>query len=107
MKAIACGLGLDEHHFGEQFSHPTELFRIFNYPPGDETFGAASMGVGEHTDYGYITILWQDDEEKARLQVKSLTPEGDYDWIDVPSIPHTFVINLGDALEHNTGGLYR
>ena len=30
------------------------LFRIFNYPPH------AGSGVGEHTDYGMLTILRQD-----------------------------------------------
>jgi isopenicillin N synthase-like dioxygenase len=32
------------------------LFRVFHYPPGDDE----SWGVGEHTDYGLITLLAQD-----------------------------------------------
>ena len=42
------------------------LFRIFNYPPPADP---ALWGVGEHTDYGLLTILLQDDA--GGLEVKS------------------------------------
>ena len=34
------------------------LFRVFHYPPSDAGDG---WGVGEHTDYGLLTLLAQDD----------------------------------------------
>jgi isopenicillin N synthase-like dioxygenase len=104
MKAVSCSLGITEPYFLEQFDNPTELFRIFHYPPhNSQLFSNASQGVGEHTDYGYLTILKQDPS--GGLQVRSLQdPEI---WIEAPPIEGTFVINLGDALEHNTKGLYR
>jgi isopenicillin N synthase-like dioxygenase len=104
MKAISCSLEITEPYFLEQFDNPTELFRIFHYPPHNgQLFSNASQGVGEHTDYGYLTILKQD--ASGGLQVRSLQdPEI---WIEAPPIEGTFVINLGDALEHNTKGLYR
>ena len=37
-------------------------------------------GVGEHSDYGLLTILWQDDV--GGLQVK--TREG---WVAAPPLP--------------------
>ena len=54
---------------------PLVLFRIFHYPP-DPSPG--EWGVGEHTDYGLLTILLQD--ESGGLQVR--TPHG---WIDAPA----------------------
>jgi len=109
--------------FTRQFLKPTELFRIFNYPPHDGfRYGEDSLGVGEHTDYGYLTILKQDSS--GGLQVKDMgyirtgsrdndtssdigdVAEGDRgQWIDAIPVPNTFVVNLGDALEHATGGL--
>jgi isopenicillin N synthase-like dioxygenase len=56
--------------------------------------------VGEHTDYGLLTLLAQDDN--GGLQVH--TPDG---WIDAPPVPGTFVCNLGDMLDRMTGGWYR
>jgi isopenicillin N synthase-like dioxygenase len=35
---------------------PTVLFRIFRYPPHPDG-DTASWGVGEHTDYGLLTLL--------------------------------------------------
>jgi isopenicillin N synthase-like dioxygenase len=99
--AIARGLGLADSYFRERYtSDPTILFRIFNYPP-DRRFPAQpdSWGVGEHTDYGLLTILHQDDV--GGLQVRH-----GQDWIDVPKVPGSFVCNVGDMLERLTGGRY-
>ncbi len=58
------------------------------------------MGVGEHTDYGLLTLLRQDDA--GGLQVK--TKQG---WIEAPPVPASLVCNIGDMLDRMTGGLYR
>ncbi len=63
--------------------------------------GLPLFGVGEHTDYGYLTLLLQDNS--GGLQVKL----ADGSWIDAPPIPGSLVVNLGDALEHNTGCLIK
>lgn len=97
MRALALSLGLDETFFERELtSEPLSLFRIFHYPV-PETSG---WGVGEHTDYGLLTVLKQDD--CGGLEVK--TPRG---WIDAPPIEGTFVCNLGDMLDRMTGGRYR
>ena len=94
------GLGVGEDYFRSGLTaSPTPLFRIFRYPPqpaGD----TVSWGVGEHTDYGLLTVLKQDD--RGGLEVK--TPRG---WIDAPPIAGAFVCNLGDMLDRLTGGRYR
>ena len=96
MRGVALGLGLDAAWFEAHLTDdPTILFRIFHYPPGDDS----AWGVGEHTDYGLLTILLQDD--RGGLQVKG--PEG---WLDVPPEPGTLVCNIGDMLDRMTGGRY-
>jgi isopenicillin N synthase-like dioxygenase len=100
MAGLALGLGLEESYFADRYTgHPLTLFRIFNYPvpPADVT---PVMGVGEHTDYGVLTILAQDDV--GGLQVRSRSR-----WVEAPPIPGSFVCNIGDMLDRMTGGLYR
>lgn len=71
MAAIATSLGLSVNAFGQQFEDPTTLFRMFHYPSHDTSrFSEKSVGVGEHTDYGYLTLLKQDDN--GGLQAKTL-----------------------------------
>jgi isopenicillin N synthase-like dioxygenase len=97
MAAVARGLGLDAGWFARDLTaDPTVLFRIFHYPPSPPD----GWGVAEHTDYGLLTILHQDDV--GGLEVH--TPGG---WVDAPPIPGSFVCNLGDMLERMTGGAYR
>jgi isopenicillin N synthase-like dioxygenase len=93
---IAHGLGIGDEYFRERYTaRPTILFRIFNYPAGD----ADERGVGEHTDYGLLTMLYQD--EVGGLQVKRGS-----EWLDVPYVPNSFVVNVGDMLERLTSGRY-
>jgi isopenicillin N synthase-like dioxygenase len=96
MRGIALSLELPADYFAAGYTRdPTILFRIFHYPPapGD------GWGVGEHTDYGLLTLLGQDD--LGGLQVR--TPHG---WIDAPPVPGAFVCNIGDMLDRLTGGWY-
>lgn len=102
MRGVALSLGLQATYFAERYmTDPLILFRIFHYPPttvtGDEI---SPWGVGEHTDYGVLTILKQDD--LGGLQVKSRG-----EWITAYPIPNTFVCNIGDMLDRMTGGFYR
>jgi isopenicillin N synthase-like dioxygenase len=99
LTGIALSLGLDAGYFAVGYTaDPTVLFRIFHYPPPPP--GSGDWGVGEHTDYGLLTLLAQDDT--GGLQVAA--PEG---WIDAPPIPGTLVCNIGDMLDRLTGGWYR
>jgi isopenicillin N synthase-like dioxygenase len=99
LAGIALSLGLDAAYFATGYAaDPTILFRIFHYPPSPPQTG--DWGVGEHTDYGLVTLLAQDDS--GGLQVAA--PEG---WIDAPPVPGTFVCNIGDMLDRLTGGWYR
>src|SRR5580704_16078980 len=98
LAGVALSLGLDAAYFADGCTaDPTILFRIFHYPPSLPQAGG--WGVGEHTDYGLVTLLAQDDS--GGLQVAA--PEG---WIDAPPIPGTLVCNIGDMLDRLTGGWY-
>jgi isopenicillin N synthase-like dioxygenase len=101
MSGLALGLGLAETWFADRYTgDPLTLFRIFNYPVPPEADSAPLWGVGEHTDYGVLTILAQDDS--GGLQVRSRST-----WIDAPPVPGSFVCNIGDMLDRMTGGRYR
>lgn len=99
MGALGEALGQPEL-CGRYLADPLALFRIFHYPapPADKL--RSTWGVGEHTDYGILTILAQDD--CGGLEVRSR--DG---WIAAPPIAGTFVCNLGDMLERLSNGRYR
>jgi isopenicillin N synthase-like dioxygenase len=96
LRGVALSLDLDPGYFEAYTAEPTVLFRVFHYPPQDATDD--SWGVGEHTDYGLLTLLAQDDTGGLH------TPRG---WMDAPPVPGTFVCNIGDMLDRLTGGWYR
>ncbi len=104
MAGLALGLGLEESYFADRYTgrpgrpgEPLTLFRIFNYPPPTDP---ELWGVGEHTDYGLLTILLQDNA--GGLEVKSRSK-----WVPAPPVPGSFVCNIGDMLDRMTRGLFR
>jgi isopenicillin N synthase-like dioxygenase len=97
MAGIALSLRLEETYFTERYTKdPLILFRIFNYPPAPSS---SDEGVGEHTDYGLLTVLKQDMSGGLEVKIKSA-------WVAAPPLPNSFVCNIGDMLDRMTGGYY-
>jgi len=101
MEAVSLSLGLQESYFARRYTaDPLILFRIFNYPaPSRESGTETSFGVGEHTDYGLLTILKQDMSGGLEVKIGSR-------WIAAPPVSNSFVCNIGDMLDRLTGGRY-
>ena len=98
-RAISVALGLGPDTLRDRwFRDPITLLRLFRYPPA--AADAPAKGVGEHTDYGFLTMLWQDDS--GGLEVRT-----DNGWVEVPPEPTAFVCNIGDMLDRLTAGRYR
>jgi isopenicillin N synthase-like dioxygenase len=100
MGCVALSLGLEQQYFAKRFtSEPTTLFRIFNYPK--QPHQTTDWGVGEHTDMGFLTILLQDN--LGGLEVRDRHGH----WLKAPPMDGTFIINIGDMLQHWTHGIYK
>ncbi|MDX2169493.1 MAG: 2-oxoglutarate and iron-dependent oxygenase domain-containing protein [Deltaproteobacteria bacterium] len=98
MAGLALSLGLDASYFpAHGTAEPLLLFRIFNYPA---LASAADWSVGEHTDYGLLTILAQDDAGGLEIRTR-------HGWIAAPPLPGAFVCNIGDMLDRMTRGIFR
>lgn len=92
---ILCeNLGLEKGYFKKVFrgtKGPTFGTKVSNYPPCPKP--EMIKGLRAHTDAGGIILLFQDDKVSGLQLLK------DGDWIDVPPLNHSIVINLGDQLE--------
>jgi len=93
MRLFALGLGMDEHFFDDKVDHHITNFSVIHYPEQAKAPLPGQLRAGAHTDYGSLTIV-KPDAAPGGLQVRGK----DGAWIDVPVIPGTFVVNLGDLM---------
>lgn len=95
---FADALGVDRAFFEPLTRRSLDVLRMNNYalPPGSIELGAEMTGMGEHTDFGVVTVLWAD--QVAGLQVLG----GDGLWHDVQPADDAFLINLGDVMARVT-----
>lgn len=102
LRVLAVSLGVEEEFFVQFYTKPTILTRLIHYPAPEEGHGP-EFGIGalQHTDYGLITLLYQDPSGGLELQ----KPDGE--WIAAPFVPGTFVVNLGDLMARWTNDVYR
>jgi isopenicillin N synthase-like dioxygenase len=97
LREWALSLGAAEDVFDAAFAdHPFSLIKIVRYP--GESNDEPAQGVGAHRDGGVLTLLLV-EPDKGGLQV-----EHEGEWIDAPSIPGAFVVNIGEMLELATDG---
>lgn len=94
LRCIALSLGAPKDAFVPYYERAMTRGQLICYPPTSDL--ADAFGVAPHTDFGCITLLLQ---ETAGLQALI----GD-EWQDVPPLPGTLVVNVGDLLERWTGG---
>lgn len=96
-KAFALALELEENYFDAHLKHAPSQLRLIHYPfnPNAED----QFGIGAHTDYECFTLLFPTAEG---LQV--LDKQGE--WIDIPLIENTMVMNIGDMMEILSNGRY-
>ncbi len=99
LQAVAVGLGLRKSFFVESYGKPISRGGIIHYPPQDPMAPGDVYGVAPHTDYGCLTLLWQDDSGGLHIRTKA------GDWIDAEPIEDTYVINIGDLLARWTNDL--
>ncbi|XP_064100836.1 uncharacterized protein LOC135211458 [Macrobrachium nipponense] len=75
--------------------------RLINYPP---VIGAPlpnSTRCGPHTDYGTITLLFQDGVGGLEVLDQSSGT-----WLDTETIPGTVLVNIGDLMQFWTSGKF-
>lgn len=89
---FADALGESSDYFEYVTDHSVDVLRMNNYalPEGSVTLDGDLTGMGEHTDFGLVTVLWAD-------QVPGLQVLGtDGVWHDVEPLDDALLINLGD-----------
>jgi isopenicillin N synthase-like dioxygenase len=101
LPALAIALGLPRDWFARHFQQPTTFLRLLHYPPRPIDAPDDAFGSAPHTDYGFITILAQDD--RGGLEVR----RRDGIWLKAPPIPGTWVVNVADMLSRWTNGRWQ
>ncbi|KAI3991551.1 hypothetical protein MKX01_040561 [Papaver californicum] len=100
IKAMAKSLGLEENAFYNQLGDPHIVYTTFNfYPPCPRP--DLVYGLKAHTDGGAITILLPDPE------VRGLQVHKNDQWLNVPCMPGALLVNIGDALQVMSNGIFK
>ncbi len=85
-----------KYHNGENVS-----LRLLHYPPTDASnIAEGQLGAGAHTDYGMITLLFQNG-------VSGLQVLDGNQWVDAEPVDNTIVVNTGDLMERWTNGRFK
>lgn len=100
-RAFALSLALPEDYFDAIYRYPGGSVVLNYYPPVDpKTVRAGQWSFSPHADYNAFTLLYQD--ALGGLQVMNAAGA----WIDVPFVPGTMVVNIGDLFQSWTNDLY-
>ncbi len=101
MEVLAACLALPPDYFALRHRGENVTLRFLHYPAGAHVRSSAQLGAGAHTDYGSITLLFQDEVGGLEL----LGQDGQ--WLPAPPLQGAAVINTGDLMERWTNGRFR
>lgn len=117
VRVFALALDLPEAYFDDMVTFPG-ADGVFNYYPRTEAEEEAcggggggpeasstdvdvDVGLGAHTDMQLFTLLWQDDVDGLQVLRR------DGQWLRVPPVEATFVVNIGDFLQRLSNDRFR
>lgn len=87
------GLDLQPGTLKAYFGKDMNSLRLLHYPPQRPDEPGIHLGARAHSDTNAFTILAQDNN--GGLEVRNR----DGDWIAVPPVPGTLVVNVGEVLK--------
>lgn len=103
MRGVAMALGLEEGFFDGFVKVGDNNLRLLHYPPVPKRlFKEGRVRAGAHSDYGSVTLLFQDT--RGGLQVENPNGKG---WVDVGPREGCAVVNAGDLLARWSNGLLK
>lgn len=107
MQVVALSLELRRNHFDNELGNST--LRFIHYPETNnptiddgmvkEGGNVLGMCASKHTDINNLTLLFAPEN--------GLQLETEGEWTPVQCDPETIIVNVGDMLQHLTGGLYK
>lgn len=94
VRVFGVALGLGAEYLTQFTDHSLEVLRLNNYrlPSPEVELEPDQLGMGAHTDFGIVTVLWADPVPGLEI----LTADGA--WQPVVPEPGALLVNLGDAL---------
>ncbi|XP_010267325.1 PREDICTED: protein DMR6-LIKE OXYGENASE 2-like isoform X2 [Nelumbo nucifera] len=83
----------------KEFEDGSQLMVVNCYPSCPQP--DLTLGMPPHSDYGFLTLLLQDEVEGLQIQ----NCQGK--WLNVEPLPNSLVVNVGDHLEIFSNGRYK
>lgn len=106
LAALARALGVDENQMVALHNKAENEFRILHYPeiPASELADGTATRIAEHTDFGSITMLFQDSV--GGLQVEDQQNPGVFRGIESADKTE-IILNIGDSMQRLTNDTFR
>ncbi|MEZ5854469.1 MAG: 2-oxoglutarate and iron-dependent oxygenase domain-containing protein [Hyphomicrobiaceae bacterium] len=101
LACVAVSLGLAPDFFADKYRKRLQRTQIIYYPPHPNRADPDQFGLAPHTDFGCITLLWQDSSGGLEVLERSSGQ-----WIAARPVDGTLVVNVGDLLARWTNDLY-
>lgn len=100
LPAFALALQMPSDFFASSHDQQNHTLRLLHYPPIQQAPKSGQVRAGAHSDYGSITLLFQDQVGGLEVQTN------DGRWIAAPAIPDTVVVNTGDLMQRWTNHVF-
>ena len=100
LEIFALSLDMPQNWFEDKIQNHQSALRLLNYPHV-ETYEPNKIRCSQHSDYGILTILKQDNTGGLQVQSKNNT------WIDIKSPEECFIINIGDLFKRWTNDKWK